>query len=264
LGVFVIQFKYDFGEEMERLGLSPRLDDVRHIVCVQPHPDDFDTAFGATVAYLAESRVRITYVCVTDDAAGLLEPGLPVEERRSIRVREQELAASILGVSEVRWMGFPDAGDWSVHDVRNGLIDLYRELRPDVVLTIDPWHPYEAHQDHVRCGLAAAEAAILVDLPYVRPRRSDAEEPLGLSTVGFVIVRNPNAAADVGKYRDLKFKAIGAHASQFDAATIELMRAYDEVRGRSIGEHFGCTYSEGVRLMDTRLLHAFPGIGVHS
>lgn len=256
-----MEFQYRFSEEMEQLGLLPRLDNVRHIVCVQPHPDDFDVAFGATVAYLTASGVRVTYVCVTDDAAGLVTPGLALEERRAIRVREQVEAAALLGVHEVRWLGYADAGEWSVREVRNDLIELFRELRPDAVFTVDPWHPYEAHQDHVRCGLAAAEAAILLDLPYVHPpTERGVSEPVNLSVVGFVIVRNPNAAAEVEQYRELKRQAIAAHASQFSEEFMRMFEDYDALRGKAVGARFGCTFAEGIRLLDTRMLHAFPGV----
>ena len=96
-------------------GAGMNLQEAQNILCVQPHPDDTDIALGATIAMLAASGTRITYLSVTDDAAGLRgsDALLPYAERAELRRAEQLRAARTLGVAKVLELGFPDAGNWS-------------------------------------------------------------------------------------------------------------------------------------------------------
>ncbi|MFA7565727.1 MAG: PIG-L family deacetylase, partial [Alkalispirochaeta sp.] len=147
----------------------PDLTTFRTILSVQPHPDDTDIALGATVAALAAEGVRIIYLSVTDDAAGLRweNAGLSYPERVALRRQEQHQAAELLGVSAVEELGLSDAGGWSEYDARQRIVDVIRRIQPDLVLTCDPWLAYEAHGDHRKTGLATAEAVLLCEFEAV-------------------------------------------------------------------------------------------------
>ncbi|NLG68197.1 MAG: PIG-L family deacetylase, partial [Firmicutes bacterium] len=148
-------------ELLRQMVPPPRIDDCRRVLCVQPHPDDTDIGAGATVARLARLGAEVHYLTVTDGSAGAVDPGLDRTRLTALRRQEQEQAARILGVRELRWLDYPDAGDYSEYRVRLAVIRAIRELRPDLLLTVDPWTPYESHPDHLICGRAVAAAALL-------------------------------------------------------------------------------------------------------
>jgi len=217
-----------------------------------------DIGWGGTVAALTARGIEVLYLSVTDDAAGLTgkDAGLPYAERVSIRRREQEAAAEILGVSDVLWLNYPDAGDWSVYEARNAIVDTIRRVEPDGVATVDPWLSYEAHMDHRKCGLAAAEAIILSEFPAV------GEEPvpagLKLQAAIFVLTDRPNTTIATTDVRRRKLEAITAHRSQFDSESLEQLFAVDEHRSKELGEHVGATYGEACKVLAPWALHIFP------
>ncbi len=231
----------------------------RRILCVQPHPDDMDIGWGGTVARLADAGAEVMYLSVTDDAAGLIgeDARLSVAERTALRKTEQERAASLLGVADLLWLGLPDAGPWRVYDVRNGIVDAIRRVLPDAVVTVDPWLPYEAHADHRKTGLAAAEAMILARFPAV----GTVPVPRGLDVRagGFIFTARPNTVVDVGRYRDRKLQAIRAHRSQFDDRAMRELERVDSARGADLGETIGCRYAEGCKVVSPEIaLHILP------
>ena len=88
------------------------------------------------------------------------------------------------------------------------------EIRPDFVLTVDPWLPYEAHQDHVRTGLAVAEACLLFGLPRFPsgdPGLDEAFEPFRLRGIAFYASAGANTVVDIGATRERKHRALDAY-----------------------------------------------------
>ncbi|NMD41929.1 MAG: PIG-L family deacetylase, partial [Firmicutes bacterium] len=148
----------------------PDLMKMRRILCVQAHPDDGEIGAGATVARLIREGAAVIYATVTDGSAGTVDPSMDRSELARIRRREGEEAAALLGVTEMIWLDFPDSGCLQLSAVREKIFETVRRVRPDLVMVMDPWLPYEAHTDHRVTGLAAAEAVLLAGYPHVCPR----------------------------------------------------------------------------------------------
>jgi 4-oxalomesaconate hydratase len=92
------------------------------------------------------------------ESASQWREGKSLDEVKAVRREEGEAAAAALG-AEVR---FFDAGDYPLVEspaLLQSLIDLYRELQPDVVLTHSPSDPYNT--DHGVAGDIARKARIL-------------------------------------------------------------------------------------------------------
>jgi LmbE family N-acetylglucosaminyl deacetylase len=206
--------------------LAP-LYDAERILCVQPHYDDNDLGMGGTVAALAGAGAEVHYLTATDDLVGVLDPDLSDEEAtRNLRA-EQNAAGAILGVAGQHWLELPDAGPYDYYTLRNGIIRHVRMLRPDVVFSVDPWLPFEAHSDHLRVGRATAEACLL----YKHTRlKIDAQVdaawvPHEVRAVGFYFTTEPNACFDVSASRAKKDEAIGVYRTQLSEAEIAGLRA---------------------------------------
>jgi LmbE family N-acetylglucosaminyl deacetylase len=236
----------------------PKLLGARRILCVQPHYDDNDIGVGGTVARLADAGAEVHYLTVTDDLLGVLDRALSDDDARR-RIRDEQLrAGEELGVRAQHRLEYPDAGDWSAFELRRELVRALRLVRPDFVLTVDPWLPYEAHRDHVKTGLAVAEACLLFGLPRVSSGDAEVDrdfEPFRLSGVGFYFTARPNTFVDVSKTRARKHRALDAYQAQFDAAGLRGLHAALEEKERAWAAGHGFDYGEALQVLAPRHLH---------
>jgi len=236
----------------------PDLLAARRVLCVQPHYDDNDIGAGGTIARLADGGAEIHYLTVTDDLLGVLDRTLS-DADAAARIRAEQLAAGAeLGVRAQHRLEYPDAGDWSAFALRREVIRALRQLRPDFVLTVDPWLPYEAHRDHVKTGRAVAEACLLFGLPRVPSgdRELDrAFEPFRLRGVAFVFSARPNTFVDVGATRDRKHRALDAYRAQFDDAGLRVLHAALEHKERAWARGRGFEYGEALLVLAPQHLH---------
>ncbi len=241
---------------------KPDLEKCKKLLCIQPHPDDMDISAGGTIARLAEIGTEITYLTITDDTAGFMETDAGNSQRRKDQRKEEQYAAGkILGVKDYYWMDYPDAGDWSMHQARNEIIKYIRKVRPDFVMTIDPWLPYEAHQDHVKGGMAASEATVLFNFPFIKTdeKIDNNFEPYEIDGMAFSFTAKPNTVIDMGDYREHRFSAVSAHKSQFSNEQLEMLKIYDELRQKKMAENCDFDFGEGFKILNpTYMLHAFP------
>jgi LmbE family N-acetylglucosaminyl deacetylase len=241
----------------------PDLSSARRLLCIQPHYDDNDIAAGGTLAALAAAGCEIHYLTVADDVLGVLDPELSDDEARARLCAEQREAGDVIGVSSQTRLEYPDAGDWDTMALRREVAKHIRRLRPDFLLTVDPWLPYEAHRDHVRVGLAVAEAAILYGLPRLATDREvDAAwreaGPSRLAGVAFCITARPNVFFDIAKGRDAKHRALEAYGSQFTPEALGALHKGLELKERSWGEKAGCEFAEALKVVSTAHLHCNP------
>lgn len=155
----------------ERLG-NPPVD----ILWILAHPDDESFGSAGTMAWARNSGLRTAYVCATRGESGQIrEPHLATRESLGA-VREQELrtAMAVVGLSELRMLGFRDSGMENT-DTNNDpralvqqppeeilvhLVGHIRDLRPSTVVTFGAEGIY-GHPDHVMIGKIAARAVEL-------------------------------------------------------------------------------------------------------
>lgn len=236
----------------------PDLLRARRLLCVQPHYDDNDICAGGTIARLALAGADVHYLTVTDDLVGVLDRRLSDAAARARLAEEQDRAGREVGVHAQHRLGFPDAGEWSAFALRREVVRHLRALRPDFVLTVDPWLPYEAHQDHVRTGLAVAEACLLFGLPRFPsgdPGLDEAFEPFRLRGVAFYASARTNTVVDIGATRERKHRALDAYAAQFTPEQLRLLHAALEHKERAWASGRGFEYGEALTVLDPGHLH---------
>ncbi len=236
----------------------PDLLRARRLLCVQPHYDDNDIGAGGTLAALAESGAEIHYLTVTDDVVGVLDRSLDDEAARAQVALEQARAGAVIGVRTQRRLEYPDAGEWSAFALRREVVRSLRELRPDFVVTVDPWLPYEAHQDHVRTGLAVAEACLLYGLARFAsgdPALDARFEPFRLRGVAFYFSASPNRVVDIGAARARKHRALDAYTAQFTAEGLGLLHTALEHKERAWARSRGFEYGEAFKVLAPGHLH---------
>ncbi|MFC5747122.1 PIG-L deacetylase family protein [Actinomadura rugatobispora] len=185
------------------------------------HPDDVDFGSAGTVAGWTERGVEVVYLMVTDGDAGGFDDGITRAEMAELRRDEQRAAAKCVGVTDVRFLGYPDGRVEATLELRRDIARVVRQVRPDRVITSSPERNYEriypSHPDHRAVGAATLDA-VYPDArnPYAFPELL-AEEGLEAWTAREVWTSGGptvNHHVDVTEMLPRKLAALRAHASQ--------------------------------------------------
>ena len=174
---------------------------------------------------------------VTDDLAGVLDADLPDDVARRQLFDEAREAGAIVGVSEFVDLDWPDAAGLDRVALRDQIIDLIRGFRPDLVMTIDPALPDEAHQDHLITAAAVAEAVLLSSLPRVRPETG--ADAFGVARIAYYYTVDPTEFVDTSAVQTERHAALDCYRAQFtDADLVGLHAAMDRYeRGNATDGH---------------------------
>jgi LmbE family N-acetylglucosaminyl deacetylase len=136
----------------------------QRVLAVAAHPDDIEFMAGGTMAHWAAAGARVTYLILTDGAAGSRDPQMSHERLVATRQAEQRAAAAAAGVEEVIFLGYPDGRLQPTLEVRFAIARVIRQVRPDIVVTGDPTMRWSAnfgyinHPDHIAAGDATLAA----------------------------------------------------------------------------------------------------------
>ncbi|MEU2347362.1 PIG-L deacetylase family protein [Modestobacter sp. NPDC049651] len=193
---------------------------VERALCVLAHPDDVDFGSSGTVATWTAAGTEVTYLIVTDgDAGGFDET--PRDQMAPLRRAEQTAAAKQVGVTDVRFLGYPDGRLELTLDLRRDISRVIRQVRPQRVLTSSPERFYErigaSHPDHMTAGEATLRA-VYPDArnPFAFPELL-ADEGLDAWTVSEVwLGGGPRSdhAVDVTDVVEQKWAALESHVTQ--------------------------------------------------
>jgi len=239
---------------------KPDLFQAQRVLVVQPHYDDNDIALGGTLAKLAAQGTEIYYLTVTDDLVGVVDQSLSEAEMFAGLKGDLDRAGEIIGVKDTFWLGYPDAGKYDYFDVRRDIIRHIRLIRPDFVITCDPWTPYEFHNDHIMAGKAAADAASLYGLLRLPtdPAVDAAYEPFEMQGIAFYASAYPNTVVDITDTWSKKRTAVDQYRMQFSAADMETLLLRLEMWARHEAADSNFAYVEKLKVMFDWQLHLFP------
>ena len=195
-------------------------DDVKRILAVMAHPDDVDFGIAGSVAAWTDRGIEVTYCIVTDGDAGGSDLSVARSDMAAIRREEQLAAASVVGVKDVTFLGFPDGRVTASIELRRDISREIRRVRPDRVVCQSPermWDRiYASHPDHLAAGEATV-CAVYPDArnPFAHPELlEEGFEPFAVPELWLVAFEGPNRAVDVTATFDRKIKALKCHVSQ--------------------------------------------------
>ncbi len=169
------------------------------MLLVHAHPDDETIGQGATMAKYVARGTRVTLVtCTLGEEGEVLVPDLAHlasgqdDQLGPHRIGELAQAMKELGVTDHRFLGGPgryrdtgmaygedgnatapqeikDGTFWraDLREASNHLVEVIRELRPQVLVTYDDFGGY-GHPDHVQAHRVAMYAAALAAVPSYR------------------------------------------------------------------------------------------------
>lgn len=199
------------------------------VLVVVAHPDDPEFLFGGAIARLAAGGADVSYLVCTDGQAGSEDASIPERDLIAIRHSEQQAAAAVLGVLEVRWLGLRDGELAPTLALRAAIAGEVQRVEADLVITHYPRRaltlPIQAsHPDHMAVGEATL-AAIWRTVPEAW-------------VAGF---EDANHRVDITSFVDQKERAILCHASQLDGNGVP---PWVRPEMAEAGERAGCAYAE--------------------
>ncbi|MFB5193836.1 bacillithiol biosynthesis deacetylase BshB2 [Neobacillus sp. KR4-4] len=184
----------------------------RQVLVVFPHPDDEAFGVSGTIATHVQNGTPVTYACLTLGEMGR-NMGNPLFTNRENlpKIRREELkeAARVLGIQDLRMLGFRDKTIEFEDEEKlaNQMLALIEEVNPSLIITFYPG--YSVHPDHDATGAAVVRAVEKMS-PAARPTlhcvafSNNCVDELG----------EPDILNDISPVAKTKMAAIQAHRSQ--------------------------------------------------
>ncbi len=228
------------------------------VLVIVAHPDDIDFGSAGTMTRLVAAGAEVVYALVTSGEAGA--PDEPTRaEVAAMREREQRAAGAAVGVSDVRFLGWPDGRVEANLDLRRDISRVIRQVKPQLVITQSPearWDRiYSSHPDHLAVGRAVM-AAVYPDAQNPHAHTELLDEGLAPHSVPevWVVGLEPlDTFIDITDVFDTKVTALRCHISQTaDRFDIDhLLREWAAGIAAANGLPEG-RLTEGFRRIDTR------------
>lgn len=235
------------------------LSEINRVLVVTAHPDDADFGSAGSVAQFVDKGVEVTYLLVTDGDAGGDDRSLDNSGMAELRRTEQRAAAKVMGVTDVRFLGYPDGQVVPSLELRRDIARVIRQVRPDLVITQHPDRNYRhiapSHPDHRAVGGATLDA-VYPDArnPHAFPELLR-DEGLAAWTVREVWLSGgstPDHWVDITDAIDRKLAALQSHVSQ--VGHIEGFAEFVRSRSAGLAEQAGLgegRYAEGFQVVAT-------------
>ncbi len=224
---------------------------------IMAHPDDPEFFSGGTIALWSRAGAEIIYLILTNGNKGSDDPSMTPERLARLREEEQRLAANVLGVKTIIFLGEPDGELQTTLQLRQRVVREIRRHRPHVIICPDPTtyyfgNTYINHPDHRAAGQVALDAIF----PAARGRMYHPElldeglAPHAVREIYLVGASQPDRWVDISEVIDLKIRAIQAHASQLTnpKAIVERVRQ----RAEAVDEYGRTVYREAFRYLMLR------------
>jgi LmbE family N-acetylglucosaminyl deacetylase len=217
-------------------------------LAIVAHPDDVEYGVAGAVARWTSLGKQVGYCLATRGEAGI--DSLPPEEAGPLREAEQRAAASIVGVEDVEFLGYPDGVIEYGLPLRRDVARAIRRRKPDVVVIInhrDFWAPGRPNQaDHVAVGRAVIDGARDAGNRWVF--RELLDDSLPPWQVRHVLSAGGDAVThgvDISEHFDKGVASLRAHAAYLAALGENPLADPEEFLesvARATGARLGCVF----------------------
>jgi LmbE family N-acetylglucosaminyl deacetylase len=193
-----------------------KVDRPKIVLVIMSHPDDAEFSSGGTLALWVDQGCTVHYVLATSGDKGSKQLDMTADRLAAIREREQQVAASRIGVSTVTFLRHCDGEFQPDMANRESFARIVRQLRPDVLMTHDPWRRYQLHPDHRAVGTCVLDAMVAARDHLYLPKLFFEEglSPHEVPEILLFSTDQANAWADITATFERKLHALRAHESQ--------------------------------------------------
>jgi LmbE family N-acetylglucosaminyl deacetylase len=195
---------------------------VERVLVVVAHPDDAEFWLGGTIGRWTAAGTEVTYLVLTDGEAGGFDPAVPRSDIPKVRRAEQEKAAAVLGVTDIRFLGLAETSLLqNVRDLHVELVRTIRRVRPQRVVTWSPewnWRQFRScHPDHLATGTLTLRA-VYPDAgnPFALSflREQEGLDPWAPGEIWLINSPQVNHYVDITDMFGRKVAAVRVHESQ--------------------------------------------------
>lgn len=179
------------------------------LLAIAAHRDDVELTCAGALIRAVDQGYRTGILDLTAGETG-------TRGSAALRASEAEAAARVMGVSERRNAGLPDARLSNTDETRRAVVEQLRHFRPRVVILP---YPVGRHPDHRVASELSRDACYLAGLS----RYDAAGEPHRPHKVLYSLAYRedpvkPTFVVDISDQFSRKMEAIRCYASQFDGA----------------------------------------------
>jgi LmbE family N-acetylglucosaminyl deacetylase len=223
--------------------------DKKVVLAVQAHPDDLDFSSGGTVARFVKDGHDVYYLSATSGNKGTHDRNMTPERLTVIREAEQREAARVLGVKDVFFLRHNDGELEATLLLRGQICKVIRQVQANVLMTFDPWRPYQMHPDHRAIGTAALDGLIAArDHLFFPEQLRDGIDISRVHEVYLFGAAEPDVWIDISETIETKIAAAASHVSQLGGEPAQRAERQRE-RARQIGEPQSMAYAEAFKLL---------------
>ena len=187
----------------------------KKVLVIMAHPDDAELSSAGTLIKWIDRGCQARYIICTTGDKGTKDITMSPYRLAEIREKEQTEAASILGVKDITFLRHADGGLEHNAGFRNEIALLIRKFQPEIIITHDPWRPYQIHPDHRAVGFTTVDAVVVARdhlfLPALLEVELPAHAPLELY---FTFPPTPDYVVDITDVMEKKLEALEKHKSQ--------------------------------------------------
>lgn len=215
------------------------------VLAIGAHPDDIEFGCGGTMAKLAAEGARLYFAVATDGNRGSRQHEFEKSALVASRKQEQQVAAKLLGASEVIFLDEEDGNLMADLSFKEKVVRLVRRIKPDMIFTHDPQWYYRQnedgtasvnHNDHRACGVAVLDTVypLARDLQSFPDHAVEGLLPHITPELYLWTFDQPGFAFDITDHIESKIASIAAHKSQIDDpdTMAERMRTRHQTLGR--------------------------------
>ncbi|MCR5565046.1 MAG: PIG-L family deacetylase [Gammaproteobacteria bacterium] len=238
------------------------LSEFKNPLFIGPHPDDIEFGCGGLISKLKDKGAHISFLIVTDGAAGTKDPNADPKIMMEIREKEAILSAKFLGVSQIDFLRYEDGGEYTVQALTNDIARHILKVNPDIVFTVDPKLESETHSDHLKVGEASREALQVVPYPVTCKRHgidiSNVKTFPNNIMLAYYFTDKPNMYTEISEenFND-KVKSLLLHQSQMSDPQSGLLLEYFKFKAELDGKDIGKPLAESYQIVPSIMSHVY-------
>lgn len=218
------------------------------ILAIGAHPDDLEFGCPVMVNNLIREGYAAYYVILTNGENGCKKKVKTVNDRISIRKKEQLAAAKKIGVKKVYFFGEKDGFLEYKETIRKKLTLLIKALKPELVFSFDPANQEFTsinlfHRDHRTSALLTFDAVFAAKNEFIYPHKNGLHK---VEKMYFFGTNNPNYFLDISGKIDFKLDVLSSYKSQFP----DFPNFASFFKENLISRHPDYEFSEAFRIMD--------------
>ncbi len=220
-------------------------DRPERILVIVAHPDDADFGVAGTLAKWIRAGSVAMMVCCTSGDAGADDARTDPLELAHLRETEQRAAAAVVGYESVAFLHRPDGALENDLAVREQLVRIIRQFKPDAVVCMDPMvivhdEGFIQHVDHRNSAMAAVDAvypAARNAMAFPHLVIDEGLEPHNVDIVYLFFSDKETVWVDTSDTIDVKIAALREHRSQLrqPEELEKMLRGWAAEGGKKIG-----------------------------